>query len=62
VAVEGVDLSPEELARMEAGDILSTDSDADGEVIVRIDGVPRFAARLGSADGRRAITITRRLD
>jgi len=44
-----------------AGDLLVSDVSPDGEVIVRVGGLPRFAARLGQFNGKRAITITRRL-
>jgi len=50
-----------ELAGLATGDLLTTDAPADGEVIVRVAGIPRFAARLGRCHGRRAITITRRM-
>ena len=61
VASPDLDVAAEELARLSPGDIVLSDIDADGEVIVRVAGIPKFAARLGSCDGRRAITITRRL-
>lgn len=51
-----------DLTQLGAGDILATDSPPDGEVIVRIDGEPRFAARLGQINGHRAVTITRKLE
>ena len=61
-AIEGVRLDDAELAELAAGDLLVTEVPADGEVIVRIGGIPKFAARLGTADGRKLLTITRRLD
>jgi flagellar motor switch protein FliM len=54
-------LPASEAAALEVGDILTTDTPADGEVTVRLAGVAKFAARLGAADGKRAITITRPL-
>jgi len=60
-AVEGAAIALEDLASLAPGDVVTTDSQADGEVIVRIAGIPKFAARLGSSNGRRAITITRRI-
>jgi len=62
VTVEQGAISTEELAQLSRGDIVVTDADAHGEVIVRIAGIPKFAARLGVADGRRAIKIIRKLD
>lgn len=56
------EIDPDELAGLSAGDVVLTDSPADGEVIVRVAGIPKYAGRLASADGRRAVTITRRLD
>ena len=32
--------------------------EADAEVIVRVAGIPKYRARLGSHNGRRAVTIT----
>ena len=61
-AVAGILIAAQELAGLAAGDIIATDTPADGEVILRIGGIPKFAAKLALADGRRALTITRRLD
>ena len=44
------------------GDLLVTDASASGEVIVTIDGQPRFAGQLGQYNGHRAVTITRKLE
>jgi flagellar motor switch protein FliM len=62
VASEEIDVSADELATLAPGDIVVTDTPADGEVIVRVAGIPKFAARLGACDGRPAITITRKLN
>jgi len=51
-----------QLAGLAAGDVLVTDSDADGEIIVRLNGKKAFAGRLGSSNGKRAVTITRPAD
>ena len=57
-AAEGdVVLGPDELADLSAGDILTTDAPAGGEVIVRVAGIPKYRARLGACNGRRAVTI-----
>lgn len=54
-------MSAEELAALARGDILVTDTASDGEVIVRVAGIPKFYGRLASVNGRRAIRITRRI-
>ena len=61
VVTAEIELSQAELADLAAGDILMTDTPADGEVIVRVAGIPKFRGRLGTCDGRRAVTITRRM-
>jgi flagellar motor switch protein FliM len=61
-ALEGIPVDRRDLAGLAEGDIIATDVPADGEVIVRISGIPKFAARLGMSNGRKALTITRRLD
>ena len=62
VVVQDIAVSHEELSQIESGDILLTDTAEGGEVLVRIAGIPRFYARLGVSNGRRAIQITRRID
>jgi flagellar motor switch protein FliM len=59
--VQDIAVSAEELARLSEGDLLVTDTPADGEVLVRIGGIPRFYARLGASNGKKAIRITRRI-
>jgi len=61
-ALEGITVDEDELAQLAEGDIVTTEIPADGEVIVRIGGIPKFAARLGTSGGRKLLTITRRLD
>jgi len=60
-ALEGVQVDQEELAGLAEGDIVATEVPVSGEVIVRIGGIPKFAARLGTSGGRKTLTITRRL-
>ena len=62
VVVQDINLSAEELSQLESGDVLVTDTRIDGDVLVRIGGIPKFYARLGSSNGKRAIQITRRID
>jgi len=61
VVTSEVTLQSSELAALSLGDILTTDTPADGEVVVRVAGIPKFLGRLGTCDGRRAVTITRRI-
>ena len=51
-----------EASQLAAGDILATDLDADGGVIVRVGGIPKFVGQLGIYEGKRAITIIRRIE
>ncbi len=55
-------IDPDELVDLAPGDIVITDATTDGEVVVRVAGIPKFAARLCASDGKRAVTITRKLD
>ena len=55
-------IDPADLVDLAPGDIVITDSATDGEVVVRLAGIPKFAARLCASDGNRAVTITRKLD
>ena len=48
----------EELTALAPGDILATEIDAAQDVVVRLAGIPKFVGRLGSYEGRRAVTIT----
>ena len=59
--VEGATISAEQFADLTADDIITIETAADGEVIVKVAGIAKFAARLGTCNGRRAVTITRRL-
>jgi flagellar motor switch protein FliM len=61
VALEGVVVDADDLAALAEGDIVATEVPVDGEVIVRIGGIPKFAARLGTSGQRKTLTITRRL-
>ena len=60
--LEGITLEQADLDGLEEGDIIATDVATDGEVIVRVGGIPKFAARLGVTAERRFLTITRRLE
>jgi flagellar motor switch protein FliM len=57
-ALSDVPIEAEDLANLRPGDILTTDTPVDGEVIVRVAGIPKYRARLGVCNRRRAVTIT----
>jgi flagellar motor switch protein FliM len=50
-----------ELAGLAEGDVLATDVKVSDEVLVQLEGQEAFAAVLGQYQGRRAVTITRKL-
>ena len=60
-SIDSAELSAADLAELSAGDVIVTDLPVEGEVIVRIGGIPKFAARLRVEGGRRVLEITRRL-
>jgi len=55
-------ISPADLVGLSAGDILATDSPADGEVVIRVAGIPKFVGKLGICNGKRAVTIVRKIN
>ena len=57
-ALSDVPIEAEDLANLTPGDILTTDTPVDGDVIVRVAGIPKYRARLGACNRRRAVTIT----
>lgn len=61
VTVPDVAISPVDLEDLAPGDLVATELPVEGEVIVRIAGIPKYAARLGQFNGHRAIVITRKL-
>lgn len=61
-AIDGLELDSAELANLDIGDVLATDVPVDGEITIRIGGIPKYAGRLRIADGRKIVTITHRLD
>jgi len=59
VTAAEIDVPAEDLAALAPGDIVPTDTPADGEVVVRLAGIPKFAGQLGSSGGKRAVTLLR---
>jgi flagellar motor switch protein FliM len=55
------EIAPDQLAQLEVGDIISTDVAVDGEVVVRLAGIPKYVGQLSTMDGKKAITITRKI-
>ena len=55
---EDMTLTADELSNLAPGDILVTETPSDGEIILRLAGIPKYRARLGASEGRRAVTIT----
>ncbi len=51
-----------DLVNLNIGDILPLNQDADGELDVRLQGVPKFKCLLGISRGNRAVQVTRALD
>ena len=60
-AIEGLELDSADLADLAIGDILATEVPLDGEITIRIGGIPKYATRLRVIDGQKVVTITRRL-
>jgi len=61
VSVQMDGLSHDELAQLAPGDILLDETNAEGEVTVRVAGIPRYVGRMGTCQGQRAVTIIRKL-
>jgi flagellar motor switch/type III secretory pathway protein FliN len=61
-AIQETGLYVHDISNLAKGDLLVTDASAGGEVIVTVNGKPRFAGQLGQYNGHRAVTITRKLD
>ncbi len=51
-----------ELLALQAGDILTTSKKASSEVILQVEGLNKYAGRVGQFRGKRAIKITRKAD
>lgn len=60
-ALPDITLEGAEVAGLTVGDVVAGDTPVDGQVVVRVAGVPTFVGRLGQVDGKRAITILKRL-
>jgi flagellar motor switch protein FliM len=57
----GLSITPREILQMRAGDMIPLDPAKIDEVELRIEGLPRFRGKLGSANRKVAIEITERL-
>ena len=55
-------ISKDQLGHLSMGDVLVTDTEAEGELEVLVDGKATFAGALASHNGRKVVRITRVLD
>jgi len=60
-AFDGGTLGEDELSTLGAGDVIVGDAKVDGEVTVRLAGIPKFTGQLSIADGGKAVTLERKL-
>jgi flagellar motor switch protein FliM len=54
-------IDADQLAALEVGDVIATDVSVEGEIIVRLAGIPKYIGQLSTVDGKKAITITRKI-
>jgi flagellar motor switch protein FliM len=57
VDLANTSLAADELAGLQVGDIIATDTDHTAPLVVRVNGVPRFLARPGAYKGRKAVCV-----
>ncbi|MBI2877664.1 MAG: flagellar motor switch protein FliM [Candidatus Tectomicrobia bacterium] len=55
------EINTSDLLNLKLGDIITLDKDLRQEVVVRIEGIPKFKGRLGVSQGNLAVQITNRL-
>ena len=55
------EIAADQLAGLEVGDVIATDVSVEGEIIVRLAGIPKYVGQLSTVDGKKAITITRKI-
>ena len=55
------EIAADQLAGLEIGDVIATDVSVEGEIIVRLAGIPKYIGQLSTVDGKKAITITRKI-
>ncbi|MBT3202424.1 MAG: hypothetical protein HN350_21200 [Phycisphaerales bacterium] len=55
------EISPDQLAELEIGDVISTDAAIDSEVVIRLAGIPKYIGQLSTVDGKKAVTIKRKI-
>jgi len=56
--LDAAEITAEQLAELDVGDIIATDVPVDGRIVVRLAGIPKYVGQLSTVDGRKAITIT----
>ena len=55
------EIAADQLAGLEVGDVIATDVSVEGEITVRLAGIPKYVGQLSTVDGKKAITITRKI-
>ena len=50
----------QELLALQPGDVITTTKPAEGDVVLQVEGISKFAGRIGQFHGKRAIRISRR--
>jgi flagellar motor switch protein FliM len=55
------EIADDQLSTLEVGDVIATDVSVEGEIIVRLAGIPKYVGQLSTVDGKKAITITRKI-
>ena len=55
-------ISVADLVNLSIGDVIPLTQDADGELEVMVEGVPKFKCLIGASRGNRAIQVTRAID
>ncbi len=58
--VQGLQLTAQETAQLDVGDVIDLPSDFTSQLTLRVGGVPKFTGNLGSSEGRWAVQITGR--
>lgn len=57
VTLATASISPDELKSLQVGDVIATDTAVGSTAVVSVDGQPRFLARPGIFEGRKAVQI-----
>lgn len=55
------EIASDQLSDLAIGDVIATDVSVEGEIVVRLAGIPKYIGQLSTVDGKKAITITRKI-